>query len=157
MEVVGEFLGLDHDKVLFAHFARYHEAEFPGMARVCRTTFARQAASLYAVMHALHKHLATRLAADEPVWQVDSLPVEVGKFARAKYCQRLKGGRGVRVRPQLAERFHVKRTWGRDLWHLSHRVIRKVLGHTVAVWINLTLGHPWTSTAWRRETPAHRV
>ena len=30
--------------------------------------------------------------------------------------------------------------WARDLWHLSHRVIRKVLGHTVAVWINLSLG-----------------
>jgi hypothetical protein len=41
---------------------------------------------------------------------------------------------------QLAGRFHIERTWARDLWHLSHRVIRKVLGHTVAVWINLTLG-----------------
>src|SRR5207253_3763235 len=39
---------------------------------------------------------------------------------------------------QLAERFHIKRTWARDLWHLSHRVIRKVLGHTVAVWLNVT-------------------
>ena len=43
---------------------------------------------------------------------------------------------------QLAERFHIKRTWARDVWHLSHRVIRKILGHTVAVWINLSLGRP---------------
>jgi hypothetical protein len=41
---------------------------------------------------------------------------------------------------QLAERFRAKRTWARDLWHLSHRVIRKVLSHTAAVWINLTSG-----------------
>ena len=41
---------------------------------------------------------------------------------------------------QLAERFRAKRTWARDLWHLSHRVIRKVLSHTVAVWLNLALG-----------------
>src|SRR5262249_30564707 len=39
---------------------------------------------------------------------------------------------------QRAERFPMKRTWARDLWHLSHRLIRKVLGHTVAVWVNLT-------------------
>ena len=43
---------------------------------------------------------------------------------------------------QLAERFRIKRTWARDLWHLSHRVIRKVLSHTVAVWLNLTSGRP---------------
>src|SRR5688572_15889055 len=46
---------------------------------------------------------------------------------------------------QLAERFHVKRTWARDLWHLSHRVIRKVLGHTVAVWMNISLASPGRS------------
>jgi hypothetical protein len=243
IELVGEFLGLDHDKGLFAHFRRHYHPEFPGLMRVCRTTFARQAANLYAVKHALHQHLAARLAAGEPVWLVDSLPVEACRFARAKSCRRLKGDaafgyehtrrntmygfrlharatptgaivafdlapanvsdvamvgqlrpppgsvgvgdrnywsppvrgelaadgvvllapfknkskdpdprrsrRLVRVRRvietafgQLAERFHIKRTWARDLWHLSHRVIRKVLGHTVAVWINLSLGRP---------------
>jgi hypothetical protein len=241
VELVGEFLGLDHDKGLFAHFRRHHAAEFPGLASVCRTTFARQAANLYAVKRALHTHLADRLAAGESVWLVDSLPVEACRFARAKSCRRLKGdaafgyehtrrntmygfrlharttqagaivafdlapanvsdvamvgqleppagpvgvgdrnywsppvrdelaaggvvllapfknksgdpdpGRSARLARvrriietafgQLAERFHVKRTWARDLWHLSHRVIRKVLGHTVAVWINLSLG-----------------
>lgn len=43
---------------------------------------------------------------------------------------------------QLVERFHLKRTWARDLWHLTHRVIRKVLGHTWAVWLNLHAGVP---------------
>ena len=241
VELVGEFLGLDHDKGLFEHFRRYHAAEFPGLRRVHRATFARQAANLFAVKRVLHNHLAERLAAGEPVWLVDSLPVEACRFARAKSCRRLKGDAAfgyehttrntmcgfrlhARCTPagaivafdlapanvsdlamvgqlmppagsvgigdrnywsppvrgelaavgvallaplknkakdpnparsrrlsrlrwvietafgQLAERFRVKRTWARDLWHLSHRVIRKVLGHTVAVWINLSVG-----------------
>jgi hypothetical protein len=41
---------------------------------------------------------------------------------------------------QLVERFHIKRTWVRDLWHLSRLVIRKILRHTLAVWINISLG-----------------
>jgi hypothetical protein len=28
----------------------------------------------------------------------------------------------------------------RDLWHLQSRLIRKVLAHTVGVWLNLQLG-----------------
>ncbi len=44
------------------------------------------------------------------------------------------------VNGQVAGRFHGKRTWARDLWHLCHRVIRKVLSHTVAAWINIARG-----------------
>jgi len=43
---------------------------------------------------------------------------------------------------QLAERLHVKRTWARDLWHLCHRILRKVLCHTVAAYLNVLLGRP---------------
>ena len=43
---------------------------------------------------------------------------------------------------QLAERLHVKRTWARDLWHLCHRILRKVLCHTVAAYLNVQLGRP---------------
>jgi Transposase DDE domain len=241
VELVGEFLGLDHDKGLFEHFRRYHAAEFPGLSRVHRTTFARQAANLYAVKKQMHAHLAERLAAREPVWLVDSLPIHACAFGRAGFARRFRGDAGYgrdhtrrglmygfrlharatpagaivafdlapanvsdlamidqlgpppgsvgvgdrgywspRVRAelaragvtflapyqsrktdpnpdrsrrlsqvrwvietafgQLAERFRAKRTWARDLWHLSHRVIRKVLSHTAAVWINLTSG-----------------
>lgn len=45
---------------------------------------------------------------------------------------------------QLCERYHLKRTWARDLWHLCHRLIRKVLSYTVALIINAWLGHPMT-------------
>jgi hypothetical protein len=42
------------------------------------------------------------------------------------------------VNSQLAGRYQFKRVRARELWHLSHRVIRKVLSHTVAVWRNVT-------------------
>ena len=35
---------------------------------------------------------------------------------------------------QLAERFHLERVRARDTWHLTARVGRKLLSHTVAVW-----------------------
>jgi Transposase DDE domain len=45
------------------------------------------------------------------------------------------------VNGQLAERFHAKRTWAKDLWHLCSRVLRKILSHTVAAWINVSRRH----------------
>jgi len=243
IELVGEFWGYDQDRALFRHFRAYHTAEFPALATVCRTPFARQAANLWAVKQLLQQRLARRLSAGEPVWLADSLPVEACKFARATFCQRFRGEAdygydhlvkqrcygfrlhlrvsrqgviqalqlaparasdravledlepppgttgigdrgywdpalrerlaegGVRllapyqhkskdpdparsrrlsavryrvetVNGQLAERYHVKRTWARDLWHLCHRLIRKALSHTVMVWVALKNGHP---------------
>ena len=37
---------------------------------------------------------------------------------------------------QLTERYSVKRVWARDLWHLTSRLLRKVLSHTVAFLLN---------------------
>lgn len=37
------------------------------------------------------------------------------------------------VAAQLVERYHLKRLWARDAWHLTSRVLRKVLSHTMAV------------------------
>ena len=34
---------------------------------------------------------------------------------------------------QLTERFHIKRVWARDAWHLCSRLLRKVLAHTFCV------------------------
>jgi len=41
------------------------------------------------------------------------------------------------VGSQLTERFAVTRIRVRDLWHYQHRLIRKILAHTVAVFLNL--------------------
>jgi hypothetical protein len=37
---------------------------------------------------------------------------------------------------QLVERYHAKRLWARDGWHLGSRLLRKVLSHTLAVLLN---------------------
>jgi hypothetical protein len=46
------------------------------------------------------------------------------------------------VNGQLAGRFRIKRVWARDVWHLCHRVIRKVLSHTMAAWTCKQAGLP---------------
>jgi hypothetical protein len=43
---------------------------------------------------------------------------------------------------QLVERAHLKRVWAHDLWHLTNRLARKVLMHTLAVFTNLFVGRP---------------
>ena len=42
---------------------------------------------------------------------------------------------------QLTERFSIKRVWARDIWHLSSRLLRKVLAHTVGVLLNRAEGN----------------
>ena len=43
---------------------------------------------------------------------------------------------------QLTGRYSVKRVWARDLWHLTSRLLRKVLSHTVAFLLNHRKGNP---------------
>lgn len=44
------------------------------------------------------------------------------------------------VGSHLTERFGVENIRVHDIWHFQHRLIRKILAHTVAVFINLKLG-----------------
>jgi len=44
------------------------------------------------------------------------------------------------VGSQLMERFAVARIRVRDLWHFQSRLIRKVLAHTIGVFLNLQMG-----------------
>lgn len=58
-----------------------------------------------------------------------------------KLCARLR--KGVETGgSHLTERFAVARLRVHDLWHFHHRLIRKVLAHTVGVFVNLHLGRP---------------
>jgi len=43
---------------------------------------------------------------------------------------------------QLVERFHLGRVKARDLWHLTSRINRKLLAHTVALWLNRNSDNP---------------
>src|SRR5215218_2417684 len=64
IEAVGEFLGLDTDRALHAHFRRHFGHLFPGLRAVHRTTFLRQAANLWAVKQALWQRLAAATRRD---------------------------------------------------------------------------------------------
>ena len=235
IELVGEFWKLGTDRDLFRHFRRYHTAEFPALAQVDRTTFTRQAANLWHVKQLIQQRLTQRLAGDDPLWLVDSLPIDACPFARATFCQRFAGQAdygychlrkrtfygfrlhlrtsregiilGYQLAParasekavlpelglpvgsvgigdrnywspelrqclaaggvtllapyyhkstdpvsvvryrietsngQLAERYGIKRTWAKDLWHLCHRILRKILSHTVLALVNFQAGH----------------
>lgn len=37
---------------------------------------------------------------------------------------------------QLQERFNIEKVWARDTWHLTNRFNRKILAHTVCIWLN---------------------
>jgi hypothetical protein len=41
---------------------------------------------------------------------------------------------------QLSERFHIEKVWARDLWHLTSRLARKLLAHTVGFYLNRQFG-----------------
>ena len=89
MELAGEFRGIDTDEGIYAFFRRYHRGEFPALAAVCRTTFARQGANLWRVKQLLQRRLFGLLpSADEALdgrvlWVVDSFPLRVCRFRRA--------------------------------------------------------------------------
>ena len=43
---------------------------------------------------------------------------------------------------QLVDRYLIKRVWARDMWHLSNRLLRKALSHTMAFMLNQAQGNP---------------
>jgi hypothetical protein len=43
------------------------------------------------------------------------------------------------VAGQLEQRFRIKTTFARDLWHLLNRIIRKILSHTLGVVLNMKM------------------
>ena len=59
VEVVGEFLGIDTDSGIHRYFSTHFGEWFPALGRVHRTTFARQAANLWAAKERLWHHLCS--------------------------------------------------------------------------------------------------
>jgi hypothetical protein len=43
---------------------------------------------------------------------------------------------------QLVGRFSIEKVWARDLWHLTSRINRKLLAHTVCLWLNRLAPEP---------------
>jgi hypothetical protein len=91
MEIVGEFLGLDTDRAIVTYCRRHHSTLFPKLRTVHRTTFVRQAANLWAVSHTLWHRLTAQVGCDAALHIIDSVPVSVCRFARAKRCRLFAG------------------------------------------------------------------
>lgn len=90
MEAIGEFLGLDQDRALFAYFRRHYAHFFPALRSLHRTTFVRQAANLWKVKERVWQRTLTQLGYDPAISLIDSFPVPVCRFARATRCRRLR-------------------------------------------------------------------
>jgi hypothetical protein len=90
MEAVGEFLGLDQEKAIFFYFRRHYPHFFPALRSLHRTTFTRQAANLWQVKARLWQQLLHELELDRELSLVDSFPLPVCRFARARRCRRLR-------------------------------------------------------------------
>ena len=90
MEVVGEVLGLDCDKKIWAHFKTEWIHFFPNIPD--RTNFPKQAANLHAVKQALQQTLAKSLGVlTDSLHMIDGFPMPVCKFARAFFSRIFKG------------------------------------------------------------------
>ncbi len=93
MEIVGEFLGIDAEKDLYAYFKRHYQEWFPALRRqgggVHRTTLTRQMANPWVAKERLRRELLGRIDFDPKISLVDSFPVPVCRFARAYRCRLL--------------------------------------------------------------------
>jgi hypothetical protein len=58
-----------------------------------------------------------------------------------KFLRKIKGIRRLveTVIGQLNDRFHISRIWARDTWHLVARLSRKLLAHTLGIFLNKKL------------------
>ncbi len=75
MEVIGEFLGLDHDNHLMEFFRGQYGHFFPGIRRIHRTTFVRQAANLWRVKEQVWRRV---LESGRPGWSPTQAPHRSG-------------------------------------------------------------------------------
>lgn len=91
MEVVGEIIGISNDKQLFEYFRRHYSHFFPSLKKISRVTFVRQAANLCWLKEKVWKYLLKSIEHDPSLGIVDSMPVPVCLFARAKSCKRFAG------------------------------------------------------------------
>jgi len=116
LEVVGEFLGLDQDVAIYGYFRRHYGHFCPALRRVHRTTFVRQAANLWAAQEWLWQSVLDQVPHDPTCALVDSLPLPVCQFARARRCRRFRGeatfGKHFVIRQTFyGFRVHVRLCW----------------------------------------------
>ena len=89
----------DTDIELYRRFRAHHADLFPhARPRLCRTTFVRQSAGLWAVKSVLWDRLVAMTRRDPKLSILDSFPVPVCRFARATFCPAIRRRGGLRLR-----------------------------------------------------------
>ncbi len=68
---------------------------------------------------------------------MESSVEEVQLVKKTKYWRKLI----ETVGSQLTERFQITKIKVKDLWHYQNRIYRKILSHTVGVFINMQSGN----------------
>ena len=147
--------GKDHTiKQTFYGFRLHVRVAWPGVV----TRFAVCAADVsdLAVLEALTEQTWGSCLADRNYWKPElhaqlaeqgvEMLVPFKKASRDPAPERSHAISSMRYRietvfSQLCERFRVKRVWARDMWHLSSRLLRKVLAHTIGVLLNRAAGN----------------
>jgi hypothetical protein len=87
IEIVGEYLGFDTDKGIYQYFKRHWYNCFPRLTD--RTNFSRQSANLWRVKKGFLDYLAQNH--DKFIQILDSMPLEVCKFPRARHSRLFRG------------------------------------------------------------------
>ncbi len=147
--------GQDHAaKATIYGFRLHARVCWPGV--VTRLSVAPAGAADLAVLEELTDETAGVCLADRAYWQPElsewlrgrgvEMLVPFKKRASDPAPERSRRITRIRYRietvfSQLCERLSVKRVWARDLWHLSSRLLRKVLAHTLMVVLNREQGH----------------
>ncbi len=68
---------------------------------------------------------------------MENSPEQIKLVKKTKYWRKLV----ETVNSQLTERFQITKIKVKDLWHYQNRIIRKIMSHTVAVYLNLQIGN----------------
>jgi hypothetical protein len=68
---------------------------------------------------------------------METSPEQVKLIRKTKYWRKLV----ETVNSQLTERFQISKIKVKDLWHYQNRIFRKIMSHTVAVFLNLQIGN----------------
>jgi hypothetical protein len=146
--------GRDHSaKATIYGFRLHARVCWPGV--VTRLSLAPAGVSDAALLEELTDRTAGVCLGDRAYWKPELATwlrgrgVEVlapfRKATRDPHPQRSRAISSIRYRietvfSQLCGRLSIKRVWARDLWHLSSRLLRKVLAHTLMVVLNRERG-----------------
>jgi len=93
MEIVGEFMGKDHDQGIWRYFRNHWHSWFPCLGS--RANFAKQSANLWDLKRRIQDQMARQMGAmDDEIHIVDGFPVPVCQYTRASNNRCFKGEAG---------------------------------------------------------------